>query len=129
MNKKLVFIIILIILVIGVVLFVKNNKDTTKTTIEDGMATSDVKIEKVTFSDIKTEYSDGITTLSAKMTNNSNDTKNFTVNITLKDDDGNVVQSLTQVVEDLEEGKSKILSTGILGDYSNIKDIEFEIDE
>lgn len=37
------------------------------------------------------------------------------------------MQSLTQVVENLEKGKSKILSTGILGDYSNINDIKFEV--
>ena len=128
MKKKLILIVIIIAIIVFVIC-INKFKDKTETTIENGVATSDVEIEKVTFSNIKKEYADGITTLSAKMTNNSSDIKNFTVNITLKNDQGNVVQSLTQVVENLEIGKSKILSTGILGDYSDIKDIKFEIAE
>lgn len=125
-NKKLLIIIAIIILVVVVVFLVKP-KDTTETTIENNVATSDVEIDKVTFSDITKVYENGITTLSAKMTNNTSKTKNFTVNITLKNEKGEVVQSLTQVVENLETGRSKILSTGIMGDYSNIKDIKFEL--
>lgn len=125
-NKKLLIIIAIIILVVVVVFLVKP-KDTTETTIENNVATSDVEIDKVTFSDITKVYENGITTLSAKMTNNTSKTKNFTINITLKNEKGEVVQSLTQVVENLETGRSKILSTGIMGDYSNIKDIKFEL--
>lgn len=127
-NKKLLIIsaIIIIILIIAII-FLTKNKNTTETTIENNTATNDITIDKVTFSDITKVYENGITTLSAKIKNNTNKTKNFTVNITLKNDQGEIVQSLTQVVENLEAGKSKILSTGILGDYSNIKDIKFEL--
>lgn len=127
MNFKKILIVILVIVAIIFVVSLVISKDTTETTIENGVATNDVEIEKVTFSQITKKYENGITTLSAKMTNNSSKTKNFTVNITLKDDNGKTVQSLTQVVENLEKGKSKILSTGILGDYSNINDIKFEV--
>lgn len=127
-NKKLLIIsaIIITILIIAII-FLTKNKNTTETTIENNTATNDITIDKVTFSDITKVYENGITTLSAKIKNNTNKTKNFTVNITLKNDQGEIVQSLTQVVENLEAGKSKILSTGILGDYSNIKDIKFEL--
>lgn len=127
MNSKKLLIIIAIIILVVVIVFLVKPKDTTETTIENNVATSDVEIDKVTFSDITKVYENGITTLSAKMTNNTSKTKNFTVNITLKNEKGEVVQSLTQVVENLETGRSKILSTGIMGDYSNIKDIKFEL--
>lgn len=127
MNLKKILIVISIIVVLIFVVSLAVSKDTTETKIENGTATSEVEIEKVTFSEITKKYENGITTISAKMTNNASKTKNFTVNITLKDDDGKTVQSLTQVVENLEEGKSKILSTGILGNLSNINNIEFEV--
>ena len=127
MNLKKILIIISIIVVTIFVVSLVVSKDTADTTIENGIATNDVEIEKVTFSQITKKHENGITTLSAKMTNNSSKNKSFTVNITLKDENGKTVQSLTQVVENLEEGKSKVLSTGILGDYSNINDIKFEV--
>lgn len=125
-NKKLLIAIAIIILIIAVV-FLTKNKNTTETTIENNVATNNITIDKVTFSNITKVYENGITTLSAKINNNTNQTKSFTVNITLKNDQGETVQSLTQIVENIEGGKSKILSTGILGDYSNIKDIKFEL--
>lgn len=127
MDKKYIFIAIIIVTIIVVGVFLVRTKDTSETTIENEIATNDVEVDKVTFSNITKKYEDGITTLSAKMTNNSSKTKNFTVNITLKDDNGNTVQKLTQVIENLETGKSKVLSTGIMGDYSYIKDIKFEV--
>lgn len=125
-NKKLLIISAIIILIIAII-FLTKNKNNTETTIENNTATNDITIDKVTFSDITKVYENGITTLSAKIKNNTNKTKNFTVNITLKNDQGETVQKLTQVIENLEAGKSKILSTGILGDYSNINDIKFEL--
>lgn len=125
-KKSIIIAIIIIILIISIVI-IRKNKNITETTIENNTATNDITIDKVTFSNISKVYENGITTLSAKMKNNTNKTKNFTVNITLKNDQGEIVQSLTQVVENLETGKSKILSTGIMGDYSNIKDIKFEL--
>ena len=127
MNKKYIFIVIAIIIIIVVGVILVKPKNTPETIIENEIAQKDVEVDKVTFSNITKKYENGITTLSAKMTNNTSKTKNFTVNITLKDDNGREVQKLTQVVENLEQGNSKILSTGIMGDYSNIKDIKFEL--
>lgn len=127
MNKKNIFIGIAIVIIIVAGVILVKSKDTPETTIENEVAIKDVEVDKVTFSNITKKYEKGITTLSAKMTNNTSKTKNFTVNIILEDDNGKEVQKLTQVVENLETGKSKILSTGIMGDYSNIKEVKFEL--
>jgi hypothetical protein len=133
-RKKAVVIILVITIIIGIILFVvvKNNnnlKDQPETTIEDTKAGSDIVIEKVTFSEITKVYDGGITNLTAKMLNNTDSTKDFTIKIILKDDDGKEVKSLMQVVENLEPDKIKVFTTGIAGDYSYIKNIEFQIVE
>ena len=61
------------------------------------------------------------------MINNTNNKKDFTVKIILKNEHGQEVQNMIQIVENLEPNRKKILSTGIMGDYTNIKDIEFEV--
>lgn len=127
MNKKKILILIVIVAVITIVVIFTKNRNRPETIIENEVAKNNVEINKVTFSDITKKYENGITTLSAKMTNNTNKTKKFTVQIVLIDDNGKEVQKLTQVVENLEKDKTKILSTGIVGDYTNIKDIRFEL--
>ena len=127
MNKKKILILIAIVAVIAIIVIFTKNKNRPETIIENEVAKNNVEINKVTFSDITKKYENGITTLSAKMTNNTNKTKKFTVQIILRDDNGKEVQKLTQVVENLEKDKTKILSTGIVGDYTNIKDIKFEL--
>ena len=127
MNKKKILILIVIVAVITIVVIFTKNRNRPETIIENEVAKNNVEINKVTFSDITKKYENGITTLSAKMTNNTNKTKKFTVQIVLRDDNGKEVQKLTQVVENLEKDKTKILSTGIVGDYTNIKDIRFKL--
>jgi hypothetical protein len=133
-NKKLIVAILTVIIAIVITItiivnFNKNNKEQTETTIKDNVAEKDVVIEDVTFSEITKVYDGGITNLSAKMLNNTDEVKNFTVQIILKDDSGNEVKSMMQVVENLEPGRIKIFTTGIAGDYSNIKNIEFKVVE
>lgn len=133
-NKKLVGAILMVIIAIVIVItiivnFNKSKNEQTKTTIKDNVAEKDVVIEDVTFSEITKVYDGGITNLSAKMLNNTDKVKNFTVQIILKDDNGNEVKSMMQVVENLEPGRVKVFTTGIAGDYSNIKNIEFKVVE
>ena len=133
--KKIVIIVVSIIVIAMIVLMIsiKNGNDKTKednsTTIDDNKANNDVVVDKVTFSNITKVYNGGITTLKAEMLNSTNKIKNFKLEIVLKDDDGNAVKSVMQVVENLEPNKTKILTTGIAGDYTNIKNIEFKITE
>ena len=126
-QKRIVMILFVIVLVVFIIVFISKGKKNTETKIENNIATSEVEIENVTFSEIKKIYEGGVTTVTANMKNNTKKTKNFTIKIVMKDEAGKEVQGMTQIVENLEAGKTKRLSTGILGDYSNIKDIQFEV--
>lgn len=134
-RKKTIALIITITAVIGIILVIVINinkdkiKDQISTVIEDNEAENDVVVDKVTFSKITKVYNDGITTLSAEMLNNTNETKNFTIEIILKNDDFEEVKKMIQIVEDLEPGKVKVLTTGIAGDYSYIRNVEFKMVE
>lgn len=134
-KKKMLILVIVVTFIIGVILviFIKNSNDKVKdkpnTIIEDGKADSDVLVEDVTFSNITKTFDGGVTTLSAEMLNNTNKTKNFKLEIVLKDDDNKAVKSVMQIIENLEPDRTKILTTGIAGDYSNIKNIEFKVME
>ena len=133
-NKKLIAAILIVLIVIVVIITTivninKKSNEKTETTIKDNVAEEDVVIEDVTFSEITKVYDGGITNLSAKMLNNTKEVKNFTVQIILKDETGKEVKSMMQVVENLEPGRVKVFTTGIAGDYSNIKNIEFKVVE
>lgn len=134
-NKKKAFIVIsvaIVIMVIIILVFINNNnknKSKPSTIIEDGKADSDVIVDKITFSNITKVYDGGITTITADMINKTNENKNFKLEIILKDENGKEVKSAIQVIESLEPNKTKILTTGIAGDYTNIKNIEFKVTE
>lgn len=128
-NKKtiiIISIIVVILVIIGVIVISNGNKKKS-TTIENNVATNEIEIQKVTFSNITKKYENGITTIRAEMINNTNNKKDFTVKIILKNEQGQEVQNMIQIVENLEPNRKKILSTGIMGDYTNIKNIEFEV--
>ena len=106
----------------------KTAKVDNKTDIDKGgNAKEEVVVEKITFTDIKLTFDGGITTLEATMTNNTKEKKSFIVNISLIDDSGKEVKNLSQAVDDLEAERKQKLQTGIIGDYSNIKNVEFRI--
>lgn len=136
-DKKIIMvsIVVITIVLIGIILVIimNMNKDNTKEQptafIEDDKAENNVVVDNVTFSEITKVYDGGITNLSAKMTNNTNVSKSFTIKIILKNDDGKEVKSMMQVVENLEPNKTKVFTTGIAGDYSYIKSIEFQVME
>lgn len=131
---KKIILIIVAFLILGAVTTVvivnnKKHKDQPKVELKDGKGEEDVILDKVTFSDITTTYDSGVTTLTAKMMNNTDQIKNFKVEISLKDNEDNKLKSMFQVVEDLQPGKPKILTTGIAGDFSDITKVEFKIVE
>ena len=91
--KKIILVVaaFLILGTVTTVLIVNNNKlkDQPKVELKDGKSNEDVILDKVTFSDITTSYDSGVTTLTAKMLNNTEKIKNIKVEIILKDDDDN----------------------------------------
>ncbi len=130
--KKVVVIVLVIILGITGVIIINNNKkveEQRKTELKDGKSEEDVILDKVTFSEITNNYDGGITNLTAKMLNNTEEVKNFAVEVILKDDNGEKLDSMIRVVENLEPNRPKVFTTGIAGDYSHITKIEFKIIE
>ena len=136
MNKKMylyLIIIVLFIVIFGSIINNVKNKNKNKVadvpnvTIQDNKATSDVSVEEIEFKDITKVYESGITTIRAKMYNRTDSVKNVTIKIILKDEQGNELKNMIQVVENLYPNKEKVLSTGIAGDYSKVSEIKFEI--
>ena len=106
----------------------KTAKVDNKTDIDkSGNAEEKVVVEKISFTDIKLSFDGGITTLEAIMTNNTKENKSFVVNISLIDNSGKEVKNLSQAVDNLEVERKQKLQTGIIGDYSYIKNVEFRI--
>lgn len=133
MKYTKIILIVLMVLLIGIIvtlIIINNNqKNQPKIELKNGKSEEDVILDKVTFSEITSTYDGGITTLSAKMLNNTEETKNFKIEIILKDNDGKKIKSVMQVVENLQPKRPKVLMMGIVGDYSYVTKIEFEIVE
>lgn len=133
MNKKtkIFIVIVLAIIAVTVIAVVVSNmgkgKEVTDVTIENNKANNDVNIEEIEIKEITKVYDSGITTINAKMYNRTEEVKNVTIKIILKDESGNELKNMIQVVENLKPNREKILSTGIAGDYTDVKDIKFEI--
>jgi len=134
MNKKIyLYVIVAILLIVIFSVITNNNKNKNKVvdvpdvTIQDNKATGIVSIEEIEIKDITKVYESGITTIRAKMYNTTDTVKNVTIKIILKDEQGNELKNMVQVVENLLPNKEKVLSTGIAGDYSKVSEIKFEI--
>jgi len=131
--KKVLFGVIMVLFLgtIITIVIINNNKvkDQPRVELKEGKGKGNVILDEVTFSEIKTTYDGGITTLTATMINKTDKTKNFKIEIILKDKDGNALKSMFQVVEDLQPEKPKKIITGISGNHSNLAEVEFKIVE
>ena len=132
-NKKRFVMVIGIVLamVISIVTIVvlNSNKEVTNTKFneEEKVATNDIVVKDITFSNIKKEYENGITTIKANVSNNTKKTKTITIKILLKDEAGNVINEMMQVIEDIEPRIDKVLMAAVTGNYSYVTNIEFEV--
>ena len=128
MNKKkgIVIITILIVLIILLIVILKP-KGEQKTVIGNETAQNSVILEDIEFKNITKKYEQGITTIRADIYNNTKKTKDINIKIILKDEAGKEVKSMIQAIENIEPNKKKVLSTGIMGDYTTIKQIEFKV--
>lgn len=120
---------IIIIIIITIIIMNLNKPKEQEIQIENGISKETVQLKDIEFSEITSSYTDGITTIRAKMHNNSNTSKNLNVQIILKDEEGNQIGEMRQNIENVEVGKEKVFVTGITGDYSNVKDIEMKVIE
>ena len=126
-----IFLILIVILVIIAIVIVGNNNKPKEQEVQlqEGQATENVILKDIEFNNITSSYAGGITTIRAKMHNNSNTSQNINIEILLKDSNGKVVGNMRQNIENVEVGKNKVFVTGITGDYSNISDIEIRVVE
>ena len=136
-NKKrfgiVVGIALAILLAIGIAVFSMLNSHKEVTTSQfnedEKVAINDIVVEDITFSNINKEYANGITTIKAKVSNNTNKTKTITIKILLKDETGKVINEMMQVIEDIEPRIGKTLMAAVTGNYSYVSNIEFEVAE
>ena len=129
-KKKIIILLIIIVLIAIIILMIamgNKTKEERRTTCEGETANSNIKIEDIEFTDITKKYENGVTTIRANILNNTNQTKNINVKIILKDENGNEINSMIQAIENIEPDRKKVLSTGIMGNYTDVKDIEFEV--
>ena len=129
-KKKIIILLVIIVLIAIIILMIamgNKAKEERRTTFEGENANSNIKIEDIGFTDITKKYENGVTTIRANILNNTNQTKNINVKIILKDENGNEINSMIQAIENIEPDRKKVLSTGIMGDYTGVKDIEFEV--
>lgn len=127
MNKKITVIMIIILVLVAIVASTRiNKKDETITEFQNNIAKSNLVVKDITFSNIKKTYNEGITTINADVVNNTKRVKNANVQINVIDKNGNKVTSMIQILENLTPGKKQVLSTGIMGNYTD-KMYEIEI--
>lgn len=129
-KKKIIIVLLIIVLIAIIILMIamgNKAKEEKRTTFDGEIANSNIKIEDIEFTDITKIYENGVTTIIANIVNNTNQTKHINVKIILKDEDGNEINSMIQAIENIEPDRKKVLSTGIMGDYTGVKDIEFEV--
>lgn len=126
-KKAYVIVALIVIAIIAIAIYiVKTNLDR-KTSFEGENATSNVVLERIEFKNITKTYEAGITTIRADVYNNTKVTKDINVQIILKDENGKEIKNMIQAIEEIEPGRKKILQTGITGDYTSIKDVEFKV--
>ena len=130
-ESKLIIIVLAIIAIVLISVIIISLRTPKKENIvlQNGVATENIELKDVEFSEITSSYAGGITTIRAKMHNNSNTAKNLNIEIILKDENGNEVGEMRQNIENVEVGRDKIFITGITGDYSDVKDIEMRVVE
>lgn len=128
MKKSIILIIVIIIgVVIGLITLNNKNKEKNTTTFDGEETKTDVILKDIEFKNIKRDYENGVTSIKADVYNNTKAVKNINVKIILKDESGKEIKSMIQVIENIEPGSKKILQTGIMGNYIEIKDIEFKV--
>lgn len=128
-KKKVIISLILFLVIIAIAIIITKVKENskTKTSFENNIATSTVVLEDIEFKNIARIYEGGVTTIKADVYNNTKTSQDINVKIILKDEQGKEVKSMIQALENIEPGRKKILQTGITGDYTSIKDIEFKV--
>ena len=150
MIKSIIVILIIILIVIGIIILVKNKNNNGNTSNRTNQNTSTpsyveeidsgVKINKSTklneakeisgyqMTNIQLTTESGMTTLLADVTNNTaNKTGVQMVDITLLDEDGKELTTVTGIIDELEAGEKTQLNIAMTSDYINAYDFRVNL--
>lgn len=130
MNKKKVIIIgaVLFISIASItIIIIQKNTHLTSNELIDNKVVGEIVVNEIKFTDIKFKYQDGISTLTAKMKNETSEMKTFNIKIILLDENNKEVKNMLQLVEDLKAEEERVFSSGFMGNYENVKTAKFEI--
>lgn len=149
LGRLILILLIIIIVIVGIVLFVNRNRENGRTS-SDGENTSTesyveeiesgVKINKSTklneakevsgflITNIQLTTESGMTTLLADVKNNTgNKTGVQMVDITLLDQDGKELTTVTGIIDELEAGDTTQLNIAMTSDYINAYDFKVNL--
>lgn len=123
-KNKILIIFFVVSVIIVVIAMITGKQDKNKEATKEKIA---IYLEEIEFNELTKEYKDGITTIRANVYNNTDKNRSINVKIILKDHNGVEIKNMIQKIDNIEPGRKKILQTGILGDYSNVNNIEFYV--
>lgn len=109
------------------IIIIQKNTHLTSNELIDNKVVGEIVVNEIKFTDIKFKYQDGISTLTAKMKNETSEMKTFNVKIILLDENNKEVKNMLQLVEDLKAEEERVFSSGFMGNYENVKTAKFEI--
>lgn len=149
MAKAIITLLIIILAIIGIVFLVKNNNKENEQNQNNETTTrpsyveeidSGVKINKSTklneakevsgyqITNIQLTTESGMTTLLADVTNNTgNKTRVQMVDITLLDEEGKELTTVTGIIDELEAGEKTQLNIAMTSDYINAYDFRVNL--
>ena len=146
--KVIILLIVVLLIILGIVAFVinqnnnsTNNTKTENTTVEEFVQVLDngtkvnisdklkqtKELDEFTIGNIQYKYTNGISTMTAEVTNNSDKATELTdIKITLLDKEGNVISELEGLIAPLEAGAKTKLSLNVTLDLVNAYDFTIE---
>ena len=115
-----------VLLIILALVIVSGCNNKTVKLDKNGTTKKNVVTEKMTFKNINLVYEDGITTLTADIIKNNNKEAKL-VTINLNNEDGKPIKKISQIIDPSDD--INILTVGIIGDYSYIKNVTFDVED
>lgn len=104
--------------------YVKVLEDGTKLNISEKL-NKDKKIDNLEIKDIQLKYKDGVTNLLATIENTNNAKLEMEkIEITLIDENGDVIYKIPGIIEETESGKTARLNCSVTADFVNAYDFE-----
>lgn len=90
--------------------------------------TKEVKdLKDLTVANLKLVYTDGISKLVSKVTNNGSDKEDLTIQVKFLGNDNELINQASIYVGNIKKGETKEIGSGITFDVSNVKNVEYSL--